>query len=89
VQSEKEAIDIAEFIKKNSSIIKAGKTNDATILDMDIFMNPLLQLGDTVDVIYGPLGLNSSSHSFIISGISQSFENGLSTSVKLQEVSNV
>lgn len=89
VQSEKEAIDIAEFIKKNSSIVKAGKTNDATILDMDIFMNPLLQLGDTVDVIYGPLGLNSSSHSFIISGISQSFENGLSTSVKLQEVSNV
>ena len=89
VQSEKEAIDIAEFIKKNSSIVKSGKTNDATILDVDIFLNPLLQLGDTVDVIYGPLGLSSSSHSFIISGISQSFDNGLSTTVRLQEVANV
>ena len=86
IQTEQEAKDIAEFIRKQSSVVKSGKTNDAVILDLDVFTNPLIQLGDTVDVIYAPLGLNSASHSFIISGISQSFDNGISTRVRLQEV---
>jgi hypothetical protein len=50
IQAESQAKDIAEFIKANSAIVKAGKTNDPIILDVEIFANPLVQLGDTVDV---------------------------------------
>jgi hypothetical protein len=86
IQSESQAKDIAEFIKVNSAIVKAGKTNDPVILDVEIFTNPLVQLGDTVDISYPDLGLSYSSHSFIITSISQSFSNGISTSIRLQEV---
>jgi len=86
IQSESQAKDIAEFIKINSAIVKAGKTNDPVILDVEIFANPLVQLGDTVDISYPDLGLSYSSHSFIITSISQSFSNGISTSLRLQEV---
>jgi len=86
IQAESQAKDIAEFIKANSAIVKAGKTNDPIILDVEIFTNPLLQLGDTVDVAYPDLGLSYSSHSFIITSISQSFSSGISTNIRLQEV---
>lgn len=88
IQTLGEAKSIATFIKNNSAIEKNGKTNDAISITADIFSNPLLQLGDTVDIIYPSLGLNSGTHSFIIKGISQSFSDGISTNVKLQEVSN-
>jgi len=86
IQAESQAKDIAEFIKANSAIVKSGKTNDPIILDVEIFTNPLLQLGDTVDVSYPDLGLSYSSHSFIITSISQSFSDGISTNIRLQEV---
>ncbi len=86
IQAESQAKDIAEFIKANSAIVKSGKTNDPIILDIEIFTNPLLQLGDTVDVSYPDLGLSYSSHSFIITSISQSFSDGISTNIRLQEV---
>ncbi len=87
IQSSSQAKDIAETIKKNSAIVKNGKTNDAILLDVEVFSNPLLQVGDTVDIAYPDLGLNYSSHSFIITGIEQSFNSGISTRLSLQEVS--
>jgi hypothetical protein len=86
IQSISQARDISEFIKRNSSIVKNGKTNDPTILDVEVFPNPLLQVGDTVDISYPDLGLSYVSHSFIITSISQSFDNGMTTSLRLQEV---
>ncbi len=88
IQSLSEAKSIATFIKNNSAIEKNGKTNDSIIVQADIFSNPLLQLGDTVDIIYPALGLNSGTHSFIITGIDQSFSDGITTNIRLQEVSN-
>ena len=86
IQSVSQAKEISEFIKKNSSIIKDGKTNDPTLLDVEIFANPLLQVGDTVDISYPDLGLSYVSHSFIITSISQSFSEGITTTLRLQEV---
>ena len=77
---------IAEFIKLNSITLKNGKLNDIIILDVEIFANPLIQLGDTVDVIHPDLGLSATTHTFVVTRISQEFNGGISTSVRLQEI---
>ena len=87
VQSYDQAKSIAEFIKSKSFTVKGGKTNDVINAEVEIFANPLIQLGDTVDVEHPDLGLSSATHSFIVTGISQSFNQGLTTTLKLQEVS--
>jgi len=86
IQSYSQAKSIADFIKLNSSTLRDGKTNDVIRLEVDITPNPLLQLGDTVDIEYPDLGLSSVTHSFIIVGISQQFDGGISTRLILQEV---
>lgn len=87
IQSYDQAKGLADFIKAKSSVVKNGKTNDVINVNVEIFANPLVQLGDTVDVEHPDLGLSSSTHSFIVTGISQSFSGGLSTTLRLQEVS--
>jgi hypothetical protein len=87
IQSYDQAKGLADFIKSKSSVVKNGKTNDVINVNVEIFSNPLVQLGDTVDVEHPDLGLSSSTHSFIVTGISQSFQDGLTTSLTLQEVS--
>ena len=86
VQSYGQAKSIAEFIKANSVSVRNNKVNDIIKLNLEIFANPLIQLGDTVDIEYPDLGISSSTHSFVVTGITQEFNNGLSTSVYLQEV---
>jgi len=86
IQSEGQAKDIAEFIKLNSVTLKNGKLNDIIILDAEIFANPLIQLGDTVDVIHPDLGLSGATHTFVVTRVSQEFNGGISTSVRLQEI---
>jgi hypothetical protein len=86
IQSEGQAKDIAEFIKLNSVTLKNGKLNDIIILDVEIFANPLIQLGDTVDVIHPDLGISATTHTFVVTRISQEFNGGISTSVRLQEI---
>lgn len=87
VQSYDQAKSIAEFIKSKSFTVKGGKTNDVINAEVEIFANPLIQLGDTVDVEHPDLGLSSGTHSFIVTGINQSFNEGLTTTLRLQEVS--
>jgi hypothetical protein len=48
--------------------------------------NPLLQAGDIVRIEDPTTGLSSSTNSFIITSIEQSFDNGLDTRLSLREV---
>lgn len=56
-------------------------------VNVEIFGNPLVQLGDLVKLTYdtGKISFNSSSY-YIVSRISQSFDMGLSTSLTLNPV---
>lgn len=87
IQSDRQAQEIANFIKDNSSVVREGRTNDVIDLQMEVFSNPIIQLGDIVSVNHPDLGLSSASHSFIIKGISQSFDNGINTTISLREIS--
>lgn len=63
IQKESEAKALAEWMKTQWS-------KQQTIVEMSIFFNPLLQIGDVVEISYPKAGLYSSEDSSIPSGFS-------------------
>jgi len=75
IQNQKDAKNIAEWIK--SKFINRGQ-----IISMSVFGNPLLSIGDIITVKYSYQGLDgSSAKKFIITNITQSFDQGLETTI--------
>lgn len=60
--------------------IKGTWSTKQRIINLEVFGNPLLSIGDVITVTYPYNNLNTSSK-FIITNISQRFEGGLSTSI--------
>ena len=87
IQSAGQADQILSFIKNNS----AGTKTDSVIeeimyVNLESFSNPLLQVGDIVTITHPDLGFTNSSNSFIITKISQTFDNGLQSEFGMREI---
>lgn len=75
IQNQKDAKNIGDWIK--SKFINRGQ-----IISMEVFGNPLLSIGDIITVRYPYEGLDgSSANKFVITNITQSFEQGLETTI--------
>lgn len=74
IQTEEDAKELANFIK--SKVVNKSK-----IIDMTIFGNPLLSVGDIITVNY-PYHKFNDSQKIIITSISHDFSQGLTTTVK-------
>jgi hypothetical protein len=53
-------------------------------LQVQVFGNPLFEVGDLVAIDYPSKSMGTSSHQYFVTGISSSFSEGLSTSLTLQ-----
>lgn len=71
IQRNEDAESLGEWIKK--SLINKGR-----IVNMSIFGNPLIQIGDIVSINYQYQGYNG-TEAFIVTSISHSYSNGIQT----------
>ena len=75
IQNKADAKNIAEWIK--SKFINRGQ-----IISMSVFGNPILSIGDIVTIKYPYEGLDgTAAKKFIITNITQSFDQGLETTI--------
>ncbi len=72
-------------VEKLASFIKNKAINRGKVIDMQVFGNPLLSIGDIVSVKYTYQGLLG-TEKIIITNISQSFEEGINTSIKCRTI---
>lgn len=73
IQSESDAKSIGEWIKNN--VVNKGK-----IVNMEVFGNPLIAVGDIVAINYSYNGFTGQER-FIVTNVSQSFDEGLTTEI--------
>lgn len=57
-------------------------------LDVEVFGNPLLEVGDVVDIDYDEKHMTPATHKYFVVGTSTSFDQGLSTTLTLRRVRN-
>ena len=74
IQTEEDAKALANWIKNTA-------LNKGRIIDLNIFGNPLLSVGDTVNIIYPYQGLTAGTEKFIITSIRHNYTEGLETSI--------
>jgi hypothetical protein len=79
LQNEADVKSLANWIKTN--VINKGRT-----VDMEVFGNPLLKIGDIVSIKCASHGL-SGSEKFIVVKISHSYEEGIGTSITCRLIS--
>lgn len=79
IQSESMAKDLANWI---SSHWGSGCDEQS----VEIFGNPLIELGDVVSISYERKHMSPVTHKYFVTGISTSFETGLSTTLTLRRV---
>lgn len=84
VQMDTKWIQSKESARKVMKLIEQGLTGFAKDISLKMFGNPLLQVGDIVTFSYSLNGINQQK--CIISSISHSFDNGLSTSITLNRL---
>jgi hypothetical protein len=52
--------------------------------EVEVFGNPLLEIGDIVDVLYTRQNMTPATHKYFVVGVSNSFETGISTKLTLR-----
>lgn len=67
-------------VKKLADWIRGRIVNKSTIIEMEVFGNPLISVGDIIVVNYSYQGFDSSKKIIIVK-VSHSFQGGLSTSI--------
>jgi hypothetical protein len=67
-------------VKSLANWIKANVVNKGKLVEMSIFGNPLISVGDMVSINYLYQGLNGTEN-FIVTSIKHSFSQGLETSI--------
>lgn len=77
VQDEGAAQAVADWIAKHWS-------RGADQIDIEVFGNPLFELGDVVAVEYPVKGMTAETHQYYITGIDTEFDAGITTSLTLQ-----
>jgi hypothetical protein len=70
--------------QKMLKIVQSGLDGFSTTIKINIFGNPLIQIGDPVTLSYNLNGIVNQKH--VVTGISHSFSNGLSTSLTLNRI---
>jgi hypothetical protein len=53
-------------------------------VEMQVFGNPLIQIGDVVAVNYPPKSMTAATHKYFVIGADQSWDNGLATTLTLR-----
>lgn len=79
IQNEVDAIKLSEFIKNKLS--KSQK-----VIQMQIFGNPTIQIGDIVSISYPYQDLNG-TQPFVVTGIQHSWQDGLQTIITVRSIS--
>jgi hypothetical protein len=77
IQSKSMAVSLADWIASHWSDL-------VDEVSVEIFGNPILELGDLVDVAYDRVDAAPSTHRYWIVGISTSFESGIKTTLTLR-----
>ena len=76
LQNESDVKSLANWIKSN--VINKGKA-----IDMQVFGNPLLNVGDIISITHPLQGLEAgNSEKFIVTNINHSYDQGLETNIK-------
>jgi predicted NAD-dependent protein-ADP-ribosyltransferase YbiA (DUF1768 family) len=84
VQLDSVWIQSKESANKLVNTIAKGIDNFSKDVSLQIFGNPLIQVGDVVEVSYNLPGLNQQK--YLVHSISHSFDSGLSTSISLNMI---
>ena len=84
VQMDTKWIQSKASARKVMKLIEQGLAGFSKDMSLKVFGNPLLQVGDIVTFSYSLNGINQQK--CIISAISHSFENGLSTSIIMNRI---
>jgi len=77
IQSESAAKALGDWIVENWA-------TPADEVDVEIFGNPLLQLGDIVAVNYPPRDMVESTHKYFVVSVDNGWDNGLATTMTLR-----
>lgn len=70
--------------QKMLKIVESGLDGFATTVNLEIFGNPLIQIGDPVILSYNLNGIEDQR--YVVTAVSHSFSNGLSTSLTLSRI---
>lgn len=84
VQLDSEWIQSKSAANKMLKIVEMGIDGFSTTISLDIFGNPLIQVGDIVVLSYNLNGIVNQRN--IVTSVSHSFENGLSTKLTLKRL---
>jgi hypothetical protein len=77
IQSKAAAVALGDWIVDNWS-------TPADDVELTIFGNPLIQIGDVIAINYPPRDMAESTHKYFVLGVSQSWDNGLQTTLTLR-----
>jgi hypothetical protein len=77
IQNKDSAQAIGDWIKTHW----AGGMDE---IEVESFMNPLLQVGDVVGVNYSPAAMTAATHKYFVVKISNSYDNGMKTTLTLR-----
>jgi len=78
IQSEADAKSLSDWIKTKWS-------KKQSVCEMEVFSNPLISIGDIVTINYPSNGLDG-TQKFIVVGINNTFEGGLSTKITTRSI---
>lgn len=78
IQKESDAKSLSDWIKQQWS-------KKQSVCELEVFSNPLISVGDIVTINYPSNGLDG-TQKFIVLGISNSFEGGLSTKITTRSI---
>lgn len=84
VQMDAEWIQSKEAAEKTLKLIQQGLEGFSKDVSLEIFGNPLIQVGDILTLSYSLNGI--SQQKYVVHSVSQSFSKGLSTSLTLNRI---
>lgn len=84
VQLDSQWIQSKEAATKMLKVVKMAIEGFSKTVDLQIFGNPLIQVGDVVTLNYSLNGI--SGQKYLVQGVTHSFNQGLSTSLKMNKL---
>ncbi len=78
IQREEDAKSLSKFIKDQWS-------KKQSVCELEVFSNPLISVGDIVTINYPANGLNG-TQKFMVSGVNNSFDGGLTTKITTRSI---
>jgi hypothetical protein len=84
VQLDSEWIQSKSAANKMLKIVEMGIDGFSTVISLNIFGNPLIQIGDVIRLSYNLNGI--SNQNYVVTSVSHSFNQGLTTALSLSRV---